>query len=194
MQITQTETSPRALLKLNPGELLIGMYVSELDQPWVNTSFPVGGFHVKKAEQIETLQRICRYVIIDLNQGTRPKKQRKANLTILSNARKKAPFATAINIKRDTYPITSTPKQEIDKVVRLYSSLNAELEQMFSQAREGEGLQLGNLDQSISGAVDSLIRNPSAFIWYLNTDPTRALKTSYCVRAAIWAALLARNV
>ncbi len=78
MQITQTETSPRALLKLNPGELLIGMYVSELDQPWVNTSFPVGGFHVKKAEQIETLQRICRYVIIDLNQGTRPKKQRKA--------------------------------------------------------------------------------------------------------------------
>ena len=194
MENTQSTSGSSALLKVGCHELVIGMYISELDQPWANTPFPVGGFHVKKVNHIETLQRICRYVLIDVNRGKRPKRQRRAELTVLSGARKNSPIATEMKIDRDAYPITSTTKQEIDNVVRLYANLNLELEQTYSRARAGEGLELGKLDQPITEAIECLVRNPAAFIWYLNTDPTQALKTSYCVRAAIWSALLARNV
>ncbi len=46
-------------------EIRRGMFVVELDRPWLETPFPLQGFLVEDDEQIAALQRLCRTVTID---------------------------------------------------------------------------------------------------------------------------------
>lgn len=46
-------------------DLKVGMFVADLDRPWVDTPFLLQGFIIEDDEQIAALQAHCEYVIID---------------------------------------------------------------------------------------------------------------------------------
>lgn len=46
-------------------DLRVGMFVADLDRPWVDTPFLLQGFVIEDDEQIEALRTHCEYVIID---------------------------------------------------------------------------------------------------------------------------------
>lgn len=47
-------------------ELQYGMFVCELDRPWLETPFLFQGFLLETDEQLETLKRYCKYVYVDV--------------------------------------------------------------------------------------------------------------------------------
>ncbi len=51
--------------KVNVGDLQTGMYVTELDRPWVGTPFLFQGFLIESDEELEQLKAICVFVVID---------------------------------------------------------------------------------------------------------------------------------
>ena len=53
------------LQRVHCGDLKIGMFVQELDRPWLETSFMFQGFCIRTAEEIRALQKYCTYVYID---------------------------------------------------------------------------------------------------------------------------------
>lgn len=182
------------LIALDSRDLLVGMYVCELDCPWSDTPFPMGGFHVKRAEDIQTLQKFCKHVTIDTNKGAEPTRRKNTDLTILSSARRAAPVGSSLKVNRDTYPVTHTVKQLIDKSVETYDALQTQFQAVSIAVREGRTLNLLPLEPLIEKVIDSLLANPQALIWILFTDGRPKFASSYCVRAAIWAAILARQV
>lgn len=181
------------LLKLSTSDVLVGMYVCELDCRWADTPFPLGGFHVKNADDILILQKFCKVVTIDINKGAEPARRRRTNLTILSSARRAAPQATTLKVDRDAYPVTESVKQLIDKSYKDYEQLNAVMENLFSEVREGHALPLRDLKAPADAVIYSILKNPQAFIWILNTENGARKPAGYCVRAAIWASILARQ-
>ena len=51
-----------------PAESLqCGMFVTELDRPWLDTPFLLQGFLVDSQIELDTLRRYCRYVYVDLD-------------------------------------------------------------------------------------------------------------------------------
>lgn len=52
-------------LRVGVAELASGMYVVELDRPWLDTPFLLEGFLVDSPIELETLRRYCRYVYVD---------------------------------------------------------------------------------------------------------------------------------
>ena len=42
-------------------QLEVGMYVSELDRPWSETSFMFQGFHIDSRELLQQVQESCEY-------------------------------------------------------------------------------------------------------------------------------------
>lgn len=52
------------------GELRPGMYVAELDRPWLDTPFLFQGFPITSANQIDELKQHCKTVFIDLERDT----------------------------------------------------------------------------------------------------------------------------
>ena len=51
--------------KINSRDLKVGMFVADLDRPWVDTPFLLQGFVIEDEDQIATLRAHCAYVIID---------------------------------------------------------------------------------------------------------------------------------
>ncbi len=199
MQVSEPSTQPERfgadnLLQLSCSELLLGMYVFELDCAWSKTPFPMGGFHLKNVEDIEILSKYCKTVVIDTNKGVQPRKKRQNQLTILSSARRAAPESVSLKINRDVYPTTRSVKQQIDKADRLHRTLKADFSKLALNIRNGDGLDLALLEKSIKALVESILINPQTHIWLLNTESADRKETDYCVRAAVWAAVLARQV
>src|SRR5437016_9398968 len=46
-------------------ELKMGMYVVELDRPWIETPFMFQGFYLESDAQLETLKQYCKTVFVD---------------------------------------------------------------------------------------------------------------------------------
>ena len=51
--------------KISVQELQTGMYVWELDRPWVGTPFTYQGFVVRSQKEVDSLKKLCREVYID---------------------------------------------------------------------------------------------------------------------------------
>ena len=51
--------------KIFTTELKVGMFVADLDRPWVDTPFLLQGFLIENDEQILALRTHCEYVIVD---------------------------------------------------------------------------------------------------------------------------------
>lgn len=194
MQATDSRFSSDHQIKIGCNELLLGMFVCELDCAWSVTPFPLGGFHLKRSEDIEILQKFCKTVSIDTNRGALPAKYKNDQLTILSSARKAAPAAAEIKVNRDTYPVTHSVKKQIDSAFKFYSLLQTDFLRLTQAIREGHSINFADLEKPVAGLIDAVIANPQTLVWILNTDPTEQHQGSYCVRAAIWATILARQI
>ncbi len=57
-------------LRLDAARLGRGMFVAELDRPWLDTPFLIQGFVADSDIEIQTLQRYCQYVYVDLDRCT----------------------------------------------------------------------------------------------------------------------------
>ncbi|HUP98001.1 MAG TPA: HD-GYP domain-containing protein [Usitatibacter sp.] len=51
--------------KIFTSDLKVGMFVADLDRPWVDTPFLLQGFLVEDADQVAALRAHCEYVIVD---------------------------------------------------------------------------------------------------------------------------------
>ena len=53
------------LFKLNSRDLKVGMFVSELDRPWIDTPFLIQGFLIRDPREIASLRAHCNYAYVD---------------------------------------------------------------------------------------------------------------------------------
>jgi HD-GYP domain-containing protein (c-di-GMP phosphodiesterase class II) len=53
--------------KIASERIALGMFVAELDRPWLDTPFLIQGFLVDREDEIKALRKYSRYVYIDLN-------------------------------------------------------------------------------------------------------------------------------
>jgi hypothetical protein len=52
-------------IKKDVSELQIGMHVSDLDRPWIESSFTFQGFEITSDKILSDLQKECSFVYID---------------------------------------------------------------------------------------------------------------------------------
>ena len=56
--------------KIPTTELKVGMFVADLDRPWVDTPFLLQGFLIEDDEQIRALMKHCQFVMVDRTRST----------------------------------------------------------------------------------------------------------------------------
>src|SRR4051812_31804997 len=56
--------------KIYTTDLKVGMFVADLDRPWVDTPFLLQGFLIENEEQILALKTHCDYVMVDRARST----------------------------------------------------------------------------------------------------------------------------
>jgi HD-GYP domain-containing protein (c-di-GMP phosphodiesterase class II) len=155
--------------KISTAHLKVGMYVSRLDRPWIQTPFLLQGFYIDDETTICSLVRYCDFVYIDTNLGIKgemyrdftPTTQTKQSLTsnkqvesILDTGKKVVDYAD----KRTTVEELPEAKAALDKASERVAHI---MEHDFHQGK----LDIVTVKSAVEPILESMIRNSDAFMW-----------------------------
>ncbi len=150
-------------IKVYVEDLKVGMYVSNLDRPWLETPFLFQGFILEEESQVEQLREYCQYVYVDelkCNVPLHKSRQSSANIV------KKIESSSVIT-KRDSpkYKTTVPVETEVTVAKQVYKSVDGVINGIMDDVYSGKAIQVLSLKRSITPMIESVIRNPDALMW-----------------------------
>jgi len=177
--------------KINVRDLIIGMYVTRLDRPWVGTPFPIQGFHIKTQDEINTLTHHCKHVFVDVERNNIPKALEKRQPQTRTIAAAKGSSYLKF---REAYKTTRPIKKEIHTASQLHQEVSVAVDHVMDKLRDGKPLSLHEIKNAADKMVDSITRNPDAMVWVCKIKDKDAHTYRHSVRASVWAIAYGRHL
>ena len=172
--------------KISTAELKVGMFVSSLDRPWSETPFLFQGFPVRNEAEIEELKKLCRCVYI-----MEPDEEIVLN-SLTSQRNAEAAYSDIIGRKR--YEVTKSAREELRKVRSSHEEMSHLMLEIEDALREDKELDLQTITNSIEFMVDSIERNPDAYIWLTRIKKFDSHIYKDSLSASVWATTLGREL
>jgi len=139
-------------IKVSTSHLRLGMFVTDLDRPWLDTPFPIQGFLLEDKDDLRTLERFCQHVYIDPLRSTVDLTSRMA-LVIPSN------------IKLTTYVDKAPVEEELPRAREAYVRTKEVIQELICDIQTDSDLHIEHVDAVVNHIVDSVISNPDALMW-----------------------------
>ncbi len=163
------------LLEVPVSNLKPGMYVAELDRPWLDTPFAVQGFYVRDSDDVSLISKHCSYVLVD------PRRyQRAAHKTRQKTQR---PSRNRTSLKREF----AVAKGELE-------SAGDAMRSVFEQLRAGRHLDLKAMQRVLEPLVQSVLRNSEAMAALVRIKAKGDYLFNHSIANAVWAAVLGRQL
>lgn len=139
--------------KIATTELKKGMYVSELDRPWLETPFLFQGFVVRSDEELKALHECCQFVFIDDEavDSTR---------AATSYTRKVAADEAHATPPQHERPI----EEELAAARQVRQTAEAQITTLLEGARLGKDVDVKAARRLVGDVVESMLRNPDALL------------------------------
>ena len=197
-----------SLVQVEVGNLQMGMYVAELDRPWLETPFLIQGFVLRNKAQLKTLEKYCQYVYI-LNQfapakkrpqptpgGLAPKLSSKSEKGIMLNhaGRTKPSTKRRIVRSRPSYEVTLPVREEHATATQAYSKGKSDINEILHSAQFGQMLDTQIAEEVVSSCVESMLRNPDAMIWMSKIKHENEYTAEHCLNVCILSVAFGRHL
>lgn len=186
-------------------ELKLGMYVTELDRPWLGTPFIVQGFALTEMREIMQLAEYCNYVWIDparsvhvrggyaavVDRDQSPDSQEKA----AQNTKEQKENDSAAG--KDT-PDLGLPVCEVSVYLehsvarQIYLDASEGVRTIFTGARDSGVIDLAQAKNIIREIGSSLDRNHNAMLWMTRLQPVAGKRAKHAINTVILAIALAK--
>lgn len=158
-------------------DLEIGMYVADMNTPWLNHPFLLGNRVIKTAREIDALQKYgVRDVYIDTEKGV---DSRRAVPARVADAESRADmFRELARARREDSDGKPDPleemavrrhgppsfEKELPRARKLYEEAKEEVTRLLDDARMGRALDGEAVTGMVDGMVASIFRNPDALV------------------------------
>lgn len=153
--------------KLLVDELQLGMYVSELDRPWLDTPFLFQGFPILSKQELMQLRQCCDYVFIDdeLSVSINPEQVNAA-----PHGKPVKRFETRrINKPAAKHPASRGARrrflEELPEAQDVYQNAHHYIHELFEDIREGRTIDVEQARALADRTVDSIMGNENALLW-----------------------------
>ena len=188
--------------------LEIGMYVSRLDVPWVQTPFPIQGFRITKQEELDLLSHYCNRVYVDqflstVGVGTRllltPKvvngkaveeKATEIDSRISRLMNEKARFKPRV----ENYLIESNLKKEVKSASIMYNEVLSQMSAIYKSMEDSGYVNMTEVRSASAEMVKSVIKNPNALAWLCRISSDNKALHEQAIRSAVWGLIFARHL
>lgn len=174
--------------------LRLKMYVSRLDRPWIETPFIFEGLFVETADQLSRLQALCRYVYVDPARGLRPEGRYVQSDEAAATAPRAAFQSEFARLNTTSWPEKATVEAEMPVANAVRQQLEHGIEGMMNDLRAGRELDMGTLREGVGAMIDSVTRNPSAFLWLKAIRKKSSYAYQHALGSSVWAASFGRHL
>jgi len=155
--------------KISTSHLKVGMYVSKLDRPWVQTPFLLQGFFIDDETTICSLARYCDYVYIDTNLGI--KADTYFDFTSVTQTKQSLTTNKQVESILDTgkkavdYVDRSTTVDELPVAKAAFDKASACVARIMEHDFHKGKLDIVTVKSAVEPILESMIRNSDAFMW-----------------------------
>ncbi len=163
-------------VRLRACDLRPGMYVCELDRPWLETPFLLQGFEVSNDSDIETLMQYCEHVYIDMMRTKVVKTTVSARPTG-SFMGKRSPTSWAKDIEA-----TKATHQQTSNLIKTF----------IDEIRFGQSPDIQLAKGAVAECVASVVRNPETMLFLTRLSSKDPLTSQHAFNVCIYAIVIGR--
>ena len=178
-------------IKVRTNDLQIGMYISQLDRPWLDTPYKIQGFLVKTQGDIDKLLQHTDFVFIDIERSKELKGDQIKQGKVISVAEKKQ---LLIDKKPKNYDDLTNFNEELEDIQKKHTVLTNTVESVLIDIVNNKNLSLLKINKAINPMVESVIRNPEAFTWLARMKSKDDYAYNHSVSSAILSVAFGRNL
>ncbi|GIX29848.1 MAG: metal-dependent phosphohydrolase [Porticoccaceae bacterium] len=165
-----------ALVKIPAMQLKPGMFVAELDRPWLETPFALQGFVVRDDEDVLYIAQYVEYVYVDPAYSG-------GAVFLPTRDRQRAVELKRRDIKADFQ------QARVD-----YDSAQMALEQVFHSLEQGGRLPVKQVKSAVRPIIDDVFRNRDAMAALARLKKIGDYRYHHGLAMAVWAALLGKHI
>lgn len=205
---SRAEMGPPKVTKIAVQNLQFGMYVYELDRPWLETPFVFQGFEISTQEQIQELERYCKevYIRVDVSDlaghdSPVPANARRREVSFFTDPQKKLEFellkkANAPNrtTAKPCYRDQTTLEEEIATITETYEQGTRIIKTLMEDARFGRSLDIPGTKKAVGQMAESVIRNPDALMCFAQLKKKDEYTALHSLRVCILALAFGRHL
>ena len=179
--------------KVDIEDLRIGAYVSRLDRAWVDTPFMFQGFYIHDGDDIEALRQYCKYVYIDINR-TPLNTEKLQTLDYHPASTDERLHSTVMPTKKVHYKDTSSVEEELSHAKTSLVKLTTLIDDIVADVKNNKPINLQAADATIQSMIDSIARNPDAYIWLSRIQNNDEYTYHHAMDVSILALTLGRHL
>ena len=177
-------------VKVFTEDLQLGMYVSELDRPWVDTPFLFQGFPIREPAEIDQLRQCCEFVFVDkeLSHASALKK-----LDIIP--RKVVEQKKPVEPKRPVPPSRFTEAEfrlSLQRSYRIYKEARGWIDIMLEDSRLGASIDTDKARSLVAELAEEVIQSPDALVWLTHMKSRDEYTATHCINVCILALTFGR--
>ena len=158
-------------------ELRFGMYIAELDRPWTETPFRFQGFVLSSEQQLETLKKYCKSVVVDSERGA---------------AQADAPRPGMQYFGKTVYSEKASVEQELGAARTAYASSHTLVQEALTRVRAGRTLDAERVRVAVKDLTGSVLRNPDAILLLAQLREKGEYAVSHSLDVSIYMAAFGR--
>ena len=165
------------LVKVPAMSLEPGMFIAELDRPWLETPFALQGFVVRDTNEILYVSDYVDHVYVDAEYRGRPLSLALATAPTAPDPRKRLALDEEFQRTRVSFECAA---DTLDKV--------------FDSLRSGSQTDISTVQEAVNPLIEGVFRNQEAVAALLRLKESGEYRYHHGVSMAVWAAILGRHL
>lgn len=175
--------------RIDPTELQIGHFVTELDIPWNETEFPLQGVLIDHLAKKKWLVDHCAWVVISDVSAPLPDKPSATRNTPANSPRSRTRSVTSrFRALSDGGKVT---RETLDAALVVHDSLDEQVHALAGQFEAGGRLDLGAAMQVVEELSEVLEHHLAALVWLTRIKQRDDYTARHCINVSILAIGLA---
>lgn len=170
-------------------DLRTGMYITELDRPWLESPFLFQGFELKSEDDIEAVRAVCEFVYVDMTKT----KTRNGVRSIASSIASSPDLPNVIS-QDPPPPKLGQFKQEISRAENIYHSTGVLVADFMDKIAKGGGVDSQMAKLAVAQCVDSVLHSPDAMLWLSQLKSKDEYTSQHSLNVCVLSIVLARHL
>ncbi|MEH6358614.1 MAG: HD-GYP domain-containing protein [Pseudomonadales bacterium] len=167
------------LVEVSASKLQPGMFIAELDRPWLETPFALQGFVVHDHDEVMYISMYVDSVYVDIDyKGSRvflPRNKRPSNVS--------HPASNGLKLKTD-----------FEQAKLSFESASQSLDRVFESISNGRHTDINVIKKSVQPLLDGVFKNKDAVAALVRLKEASDYRYNHGISMAVWGAILGRHI
>lgn len=165
------------LVKLSAMQLKPGMFIAELDRPWLETPFALQGFVVRSNDEILYVADHVDFVYVDAEYTGQ-----------------EIPMELAVAPTTSDFKDRLRLDEEFQRTRVSFESAANTLDRVFNAIRSGQATEMKSVKEAVNPLIEGVFRNQEAVAALVRLKESGEYRYHHGVAMAVWAAILGRHI